>query len=52
MRRAYNLRVQTTAELREGFLSFFEAKGHERLPSWPLIPRADDHTTLLTTAGM
>jgi len=44
--------VQTTAELREGFLSFFESRGHERLPSWPLIPRAGDHTTLLTTAGM
>jgi alanyl-tRNA synthetase len=44
--------VRTTAELREGFLSFFEEKGHKRLPSWPLIPRADDHTTLLTSAGM
>jgi len=52
LRRAYNPRVQTTAELREGFLSFFEARGHERLPSWPLIPRVGDHTTLLTTAGM
>src|SRR4029078_8851645 len=45
-------RMKTSAELREGFLSFFEEKGHKRLPSWPLIPRADDHTTLLTTAGM
>jgi alanyl-tRNA synthetase len=44
--------VRTTAELREGFLSFFESRGHKRLPSWPLIPRADDHSTLLTTAGM
>jgi alanyl-tRNA synthetase len=44
--------VRTSAELREGFLSFFESKGHKRLPSWPLIPRADDHSTLLTTAGM
>jgi alanyl-tRNA synthetase len=44
--------VKTTAELREGYLSFFESKGHKRLPSWPLIPRADDHSTLLTTAGM
>ena len=23
-----------------------------RLPSWPLVPRADDHSTLLTSAGM
>jgi alanyl-tRNA synthetase len=44
--------VRTTAELREGFLSFFEEKGHKRLPSWPLIPRPDDHSTLLTSAGM
>ncbi len=44
--------MRTTAELREGFLSFFEEKGHQRLPSWPLIPRADDHSTLLTSAGM
>jgi alanyl-tRNA synthetase len=44
--------VKTSAELREGFLSFFESKGHKRLPSWPLIPRPDDRSTLLTTAGM
>jgi alanyl-tRNA synthetase len=44
--------MRSSAELREGFLSFFEAKGHKRLPSWPLIPRADDHSTLLTSAGM
>jgi alanyl-tRNA synthetase len=44
--------VRTTAEIREGFLSFFEEKGHLRCPSASLIPRADDHSTLLTTAGM
>jgi alanyl-tRNA synthetase len=44
--------VRTSAELRDGFLSFFEERGHRRLPSWPLVPRADDHSTLLTTAGM
>jgi alanyl-tRNA synthetase len=44
--------VRTTAELREGFLAYFEEKGHKRLPSWPLVPRPDDHSTLLTTAGM
>src|SRR5207253_5542101 len=44
--------MRTTAELREGFLSFFESKRHLRCPSASLIPRADDHTTLLTTAGM
>ena len=44
--------MRTSAELREGFLSFFESKGHKRHPSGSLIPRADDRTTLLTTAGM
>jgi alanyl-tRNA synthetase len=44
--------MRTTAELREGFLSFFEERGHLRVPSASLVPRADDHSTLLTTAGM
>jgi alanyl-tRNA synthetase len=44
--------VRTSAELREGFLAFMEEKGHARLPSWPLVPRAGDTSTLLTTAGM
>src|SRR5579862_8394644 len=44
--------MRSTAELREGFLSFFEEKGHLRCPSASLIPRADDRSTLLTTAGM
>jgi alanyl-tRNA synthetase len=44
--------MRTSAELREGFLSFFESKGHLRRPSASLVPRADDRSTLLTTAGM
>jgi len=44
--------VKTSAELREGFLSFFVEKGHLRRPSASLVPRADDHSTLLTSAGM
>src|SRR3990170_3054099 len=44
--------MRTTVELREGFLAFFEEKGHLRCPSASLVPRADDHSTLLTTAGM
>jgi len=44
--------VRTTAELREGFLAFFESKGHLRCPSASLVPRGDDRSTLLTTAGM
>src|SRR6266511_4181447 len=44
--------MRTSAELRDGFLALFERRRHKRLPSWPLIPRADDHSTLLTSAGM
>ena len=44
--------MRTSAEIREGYLSFFESKGHLRCPSYSLIPRADDHSTLLTSAGM
>src|ERR687891_242654 len=44
--------MRTTAELREAFLSYFEENGHLRVPSASLIPRADDHSTLLTSAGM
>src|SRR6059036_3519721 len=44
--------VRTSNEIREGFLSFFEEKGHVRRPSASLVPRADDRSTLLTSAGM
>src|SRR5207244_4166303 len=45
-------KMRTSAELRAGFRAFFEAKGHTFRPSAALIPRADDRTVLLTTAGM
>ena len=32
-------------ELREKYLSFFESKGHLRLPSFPLIPKNDNSLT-------
>src|ERR671923_2574024 len=44
--------MQTSAELREGFLSFFEERGHKRLPSWSLVPRAENHSTFLRSGGM
>jgi alanyl-tRNA synthetase len=44
--------VKTTAELREGFLSFFEEREHKRFPSWPLIPPPEDQSTLFVSAGM
>ena len=40
-----------TSELRQAFMSFFEEKGHKRLPSASLIPTGDA-TLLLTAAGM
>ncbi|MBA2298130.1 MAG: alanine--tRNA ligase [Actinobacteria bacterium] len=44
--------MRTTAELREGFLSFFEERGHRRFPSWSLIPPSEDPSTLFISAGM
>ncbi len=44
--------MRTTAELREGFLSYFAENGHLRQPSAPLIPPADDPSTLFIVAGM
>ncbi len=41
-----------SSELREAYLSFFEERGHLRMPSASLIPAADDTSTLLTIAGM
>ena len=38
-------------ELREMFLSFFETKGHLRLPSFSLVPQ-NDKSVLLINAGM
>jgi alanyl-tRNA synthetase len=44
--------VRTTAELREGFLSFFEERDHLRFPSFSLIPPPEDPSTLFISAGM
>ena len=41
----------TLNELREMFLSFFESKGHLRLPSFSLVPQ-NDKSVLLINAGM
>ena len=38
-------------ELREKYLSFFESKGHLRLPSFSLIPN-NDKSLLLINSGM
>jgi alanyl-tRNA synthetase len=39
-------------EIRERFLSFFEERGHLRLPSASLVPSIHDPSVLLTVAGM
>src|ERR671937_572933 len=44
--------MKTAAELREGFLSFFEERGHVRRPWASIIPPVDDPTTLFIVAGM
>src|SRR3954464_13541968 len=44
--------MQSTADLRAGYRTYFESKGHVFRPSAALVPRADDRSTLLTTAGM
>ncbi|MGQ0507451.1 MAG: alanine--tRNA ligase, partial [Myxococcaceae bacterium] len=41
----------TAAQLREAFLSFFEERGHRRIPSASLVP-TNDPTLLFTNAGM
>ncbi len=41
-----------SAEIRETFLSYFEARDHLRRPSASLVPPPEDRSTLLTIAGM
>ena len=43
--------MQSVDELRQGFLDFFQERGHLLVPSSSLVP-AGDPTLLLTTAGM
>ncbi len=45
------MKTFTSDSLRETYLSFFESKGHKRIPSASLIPE-NDPTVLFTTAGM
>ena len=41
-----------SSEIRETFLSYFQAHDHLRRPSSSLVPSVDDPSVLLTTAGM
>src|SRR6516164_6866976 len=42
----------TSDEIRERYLSFFEERGHLRIPSASLVPSSHDPSALLTLAGM
>jgi alanyl-tRNA synthetase len=42
----------TSDEIRARYLSFFEERGHTRVPSASLVPSAHDASALLTVAGM
>ena len=44
-------KIRSSADLRRSFLEFFRERGHEVVPSSPLVP-ANDPTLLFTNAGM
>ena len=43
--------MMTAKEIRESFKSFFESKGHQIVPSAPMVIK-DDPTLMFTNAGM
>jgi alanyl-tRNA synthetase len=43
--------MQTTNDIRTGFLNYFQSQGHRIVDSGPLVPR-NDPTLLFTNAGM
>ena len=45
------MKTMSSNELRQAFLEFFQARGHEIVPSSPLVP-GNDPTLLFTNAGM
>ena len=51
MERVVKMEYMGLNEIREKFLSFFESKGHLRLPSFSLVPQ-NDASLLLINSGM
>ena len=43
--------MMTSAEIRQTFLDFFKSKGHEIVPSAPIVIK-NDPTLMFTNAGM
>ena len=43
--------MMTAKEIRDSFKSFFESKGHQIVPSAPMVIK-DDPTLMFTNAGM
>ncbi|MCB2060854.1 MAG: hypothetical protein KDE21_10135, partial [Novosphingobium sp.] len=43
--------MSSTNDIRRSFLDYFEAAGHEAVPSAPLVPH-NDPTLMFTNAGM
>jgi alanyl-tRNA synthetase len=48
----YTAPAVNSNDIRETFLTFFEERGHKRMPSASLVPAPEDTSTLLTVAGM
>ena len=44
-------KISTSSEIRSAFIDYFSERGHEIVPSAPLIPK-DDPTLLFNSAGM